>query len=163
MTRSFVWLSALVSIIWLGTIGGCAKPGTSTEGAKPSGAKAAAKIDGPDQRLTAQAVLDKMAAAYKNAKSYEDFGTVELRDEGQPSEPQRANFSVAAVRPNKLRMKLYQGEVVCDGKQWYAFSKLMPDQAMLREAPAKLNLNLLQVDNVIGQTLACRSLSNTIR
>ena len=154
MTRSFVWLSALVSIGWLGLIGGCAKPSASAGDSKPSGAKAAAKTDSPGQTLTtAEAVLDKMAAAYKNAKSYEDFATVELREEGVPGEPQRANFSVAVERPNKLRMKLYDGEVVCDGKQWYAFSKLIPNQAMLREAPAKLTLNQLQVDNVIGQTL----------
>jgi peroxiredoxin len=52
-----------------------------------------------------------------------------------------------------LRIKFYQGEVVCDGKKWYAFCKDIPDQAVLREAPAKLNLQMLQADTVLNQAL----------
>ena len=51
------------------------------------------------------------------------------------TEPRRVDFKVAFERPNKLRLKFYQGEVVCDGKKWFAFSKDIPGQAVLRDAP----------------------------
>ena len=50
-------------------------------------------------------------------------------------------------------MKFYQGEVVCDGKKWYAFCKDIPGQAVLREAPAKITLPMLQADTVLNQVL----------
>ncbi len=114
--------------------------------AKPSAAPV------PSPALTAQAVLQKMAEAYRNAATYEDFATAELWEAGS-KEPQRADFKVAFERPNKLRIKFYQAEVVCDGKKWYAFCKDIPDQAVLREAPAKLNLQMLQADTVLNQAL----------
>ena len=84
--------------------------------------------------LTAQAVLEKMVAAYHSARTYEDFATAELWEEGT-SEPRRADFKVAFQRPDKLRMEFYQGRIVCDGKKWLAFCKDIPGQAALREAP----------------------------
>ncbi len=97
-------------------------------------------------------VLKKMAAAYRTATTYEDFGTAELLDEGGTLQ-RRADFKVAFQRPNKLRMNFYQGEVVCDGKKWYAFCKDIPGQAVLRDAPQRLNLQMLQADTVMNQAL----------
>ena len=74
---------------------------------------------------TAHAVLDKMVDAYRKAPSYEDFATVELWEAGQ-TEPRRADFRVVFQRPNKLRMTCYQGELACDGKQWFGYSKDIP-------------------------------------
>lgn len=146
----------MILIVCFSFLLGCDNAGPQSGSPKGSAQAAKSSVSPISQNTgaeTAQSVLDKMAAAYHNATSYEDFGTVELRDEGSPGEPQRASFSLATERPNKLHMKFYQGEVVCDGKQWYAFSKQVPGQVMLREAPAKLNLNQLLVDNVIGPAL----------
>ena len=97
-------------------------------------------------------VLKKMAAAYRTATTYEDFGTAELLDEAGTLQ-RRADFKVAFQRPNKLRMNFYQGEVVCDGKKWYAFCKDIPGQQVLRDAPERLNLQMLQADTVMNQAL----------
>ncbi len=50
-------------------------------------------------------------------------------------------------------MKFYQGEIVCDGKKWFAFSKDIPGQAVLRDAPEKIKLPMLQADPVLNQVL----------
>ncbi len=122
---------------------------SATADAKPSAPPAAGNL------LTAQDVLEKMAAAYKNASSYEDFGTLELRQERmQESSDTRANFSVALERPNKLHIELLDGTVVCDGKQWYAKSELVQGQVVLREAPARLGMNIFHADNWLYSALS---------
>ena len=94
----------------------------------------------PATLLTAEDVLEKMAAAYKNAASYEDFGTLEFRQEPtQEQSETRANFSVTLQRPNKLRVEFFSGKVICDGKQWLRFCDTVPGQAVLRDAPPKLS------------------------
>jgi outer membrane lipoprotein-sorting protein/peroxiredoxin len=136
---------------------GCDRPGSP--GASVANTKAASSgaVDGKSSAAsgglqTAQGVLEKMVAAYKNASTYEDFATAELWEDGN-KEPLRANFRVAFERPNKLRMMFYQGEVVCDGKKWFAYSKDIPYQAVLREAPDKLNLHMLQADPRLDDVL----------
>ena len=96
-----------------------------------------------------------MAAAYKNAASYEDFGSLEFRqDPPREQSETRANFSVTLQRPNKLRVELFKGNVVCDGKQWYASCDAMPGQVVLREAPAKLSMNMLRADGLLYSALS---------
>ena len=114
-------------------------------GAKPSGAP----VSGAP--MTAQGVLEKMAEAYRTAPSYEDFATAELgtRQHGTPA----SRFQGGFQRPNKLANEVLSGQVVCDGKKWYAFSKDIPGQAVLRDAPGKLNLQMLQADTVLNQVL----------
>ncbi len=163
MTRCGAGLLAFAFVLGLVQAVGCEKPLRSsdtsaadraaagpaksvTADAKPSGAPASATV------LTAQGVLQKMAEAYRSAATYEDFATAELWEAGG-TEPQRADFKVAFERPNKLRIKFYQGEVVCDGKKWYAFCQDIPDQAVLRQAPAKPTLAMLQADTVMNQAL----------
>ena len=127
-------LFLVFATVGLGLAGGCTKPprsettahADSSAAAKPSAAPVVGEL------RTAQEVLDKMTAAYKNAATYSDRGRVELTEPGAAGSRQ-ADFSVAFERPNKLRLNVYQGEVVCDGKKWFGFSKDIPDQAVLGE------------------------------
>ncbi|MGO9110600.1 MAG: redoxin domain-containing protein [Thermoguttaceae bacterium] len=161
MTRCNAGLLVFAFVFGLVQAVGCEKrPGsldTSAADAKVAGptnsTTADAKASGASSAsLTAHAVLEKMAEAYRNASTYEDFATAELLEAGS-TEPRRADFKVAFERPNKLRIKFYQGEVACDGKKWYAFCRDIPDQAVLREAPEKLKLQMLQADTVLNQAL----------
>ena len=100
---------------------GPANPATAD--GKPSGVPASSGV------LTAQDVLQKMAAAYRSASAYEDFGTLEFRqDPTRDQSETRANFSVTLQRPNKLRIEFFNGMVICDGKQWCARCELHPDR-----------------------------------
>ena len=158
MTRCHTRLLIFAMVVGLVQAVGCDKrpsaSDTSGADAKATGPadSATAGAKPPGAALTAQGVLEKMAEAYRSATTYEDFATAELSEEGS-TEPRRVDFKVAFQRPNKLRMKFYQGEVVCDGKKWYAFSKDIPGQAVLRDAPEKIRLQMLQADTVLNQVL----------
>ena len=126
--------------------GGCGN--SATAGTKSSGTPASSGS------MTAKSVLEKMAAAYKNATSYEDFGTLESRlDPAQEHSDNRGQLLRNVQRPNKLRVEFFNGKVVCDGKQWYASCDAAPGQAVLREAPAKLNMNILRADGLLYSAL----------
>ncbi|MEI8372532.1 MAG: TlpA disulfide reductase family protein [Planctomycetota bacterium] len=149
MTRCNVGLLIFAMAIGLIQAVGCDKPSnTSGADAKASGSPVSSVP------LTAQGVLEKMAATYKNASSYEDFGTLEFRtDPTQERSDTRVNFSVALQRPNKLRVEFFNGMVICDGKQWCARCELVPGQAVLREAPPKLSLDILRADDLLYSAL----------
>ena len=174
MTRCHARLLILATVVGLVQAVGCDKrPGSSgTSGAETKAAgpadsaasspansgsadakSSAASIPGGLQ--TAQDVLEKMAAAYKSASSYEDFGSLEFRS--APLEARsdtRFKFSVAFQRPNKLRLELFDGKAVCDGKQWFAACANVPGQVVLREAPAKLSMNVLRADSLLYSALS---------
>ena len=155
-------LIALASVIVLAQMAGCQKPAGSapatsavSTGASPqvsaSSASAASKED-QGKLTTAHAVLDKMVDAYHKAPSYEDLATVELWEAGK-KEPNRADFRVVFQRPNKLRMTCYQGELACDGKQWFGYSKDIPFQAVLRDAPPTVNMQMLTADKELDRAI----------
>ena len=120
---------------------------SAAAGAKPSGAAASGDL------LTAQDVLEKMAAAYKNAASYEDRGTVEFRREPTRAERHAGQLLRGAAAAQQAAHRVLQRQGVCDGKQWFACCDSMPGQVVLREAPPKLNMNLLRADDLLYSAL----------
>ncbi len=163
MTRSCLWILLLVSAGILPAMTGCEKAAdpshpdkaesaaSSTPKDSASGA-AAVQPGNAGSLTTAHAVLDKMAEAYRNAASYEDFATADFWEEGA-KEGRRADFQVIFQRPNKLRMKLYEGELTCDGKKWFGYSKEIPDQAVLRDAPPAIKMPMLTADMAMNRAL----------
>lgn len=149
---AFSIMIALVQAVGCGKPSGSSGSAAATSGtdAKAAPAEGGTPLAGPV--LTAQDVLQKMAAAYRNAATYEDHATAELMEPGS-TEPRRVDFKVAFERPNKLRLKIYQGELTCDGKKWFAFSNDIPGQAVLRDAPEKITLAMLQADQTLNQVL----------
>ena len=123
------------------------RPTRQAADAKPSGAPA------PGHSLTAQDVLEKMAAAYRSASTYEDFATAELSEPGS-TEPRRVNFSVAFERPNKLRMSSIRARSFVTERSGLPSRKDIPGQAVLRDAPEKIKLPMLQADPVLNQVLS---------
>jgi peroxiredoxin len=157
--RRYVAFLALAVV--LAQTAGCGdKPAGSTQTGKadssasaaPSKPSSSAAQSESDKLTTAHAVLEKMAAAYRNAATYEDFGTAACWQDGA-DKPPRVNFQAIFQRPNKLCMKFYQGELTCDGKKWFGFSKDIPDQAVLRDAPEKIKLSMLIADISLGNAL----------
>ncbi len=154
MHRSF-FVPGLMSVV-LACLSGCNNSaGPSQAGKADSSAKASTAKPSPSSaaasdagKLTsAREVLEKMAAAYHNAASYEDFGSLEYRDEPtRPQSERRQNFSVAYDRPNKIRVELLNGRVICNGKQWCGSCAMVPGQEVLRDAPAKISMDILRAD-----------------
>jgi hypothetical protein len=90
---------------------------------------------------TGRGVLEAMAAAYQSAPRYADAG--ELRfyvRRGEEVLDNKVDFAVSFVRPNRLRMEVYQVKLVCDGQRLRAAIDDLPGQVLELPAPAALSL-----------------------
>lgn len=128
--------------------------------AAPAGGVAPAQPADPGLRPpragqpTPTAILESMAAAYKIATSYADQGTVRVQAKlGDQNVDQPVDYSVALVRPNKLRMQVFQGVVVCDGEQFRAFSHALPGQYLNHPAPQNLSFQDILSDEMLASAL----------
>jgi thiol-disulfide isomerase/thioredoxin len=110
--------------------------------------------DVPREPATAEEVLQRMVVAYKKALSYADAGTIRLViEQGERKIDESADFSVTLVRPNKLRMQVYQAMVVCDGRQFHAVISDLPGQVLATEAPDKVTIKTIYADRLLGSVL----------
>jgi peroxiredoxin len=96
-----------------------------------------------------------MAEVYQKCSSFTDFGTVRLEAHTTRGlvEWDRP-YSVALVRPNKLRLELNDGIIVTDGRQWNAWIRDLPGQVVVRDAPKRLTMDVLFADDELGQSLS---------
>ena len=148
-TRRLVTVTCLV--LGLACLSGCGRGGggkSPADGDRPDDDKPtsngeqppAAAESLPTQQMPAQQVLDNMVAAYRTTPSYADAGKVHLVVEPDPRQISgSANFAVAMVRPNKLRMEVYQAMVVSDGKKFRAAGLDLADQVLELETPERVS------------------------
>lgn len=96
----------------------------------------------------ARKVLDAMVAAYKSAASYSDNGVVRITGEmrGQRTPIYQFDHLVAYALPNKLRLQIYDGILVSDGENLWAFAANLPSQLIKRPAPEQLSVEALYFD-----------------
>jgi outer membrane lipoprotein-sorting protein/peroxiredoxin len=108
--------------------------------------------DGTAKQLSARDVLSRMIAAYRKASSYRDLGSARLYAEadGKPIQDETVNFSLAFVRPNKLRFHAYKAELACDGKKMFAYVSDVPGQIFSRPAPERLTFRNVQPDRAVA-------------
>jgi len=145
--------------------GGAKGPDAGGSGGAPaaaegSGSPAGGKPSGPETvplgpPPTDEQVLPAMVAAYKNAKGYFDKGTIRIRatENGQPVD-QTVEYSVAVVRPNKLRLSVYRGAVVCDGKDYWSYAQHLPGEVVKRPAPQQITLRSLFEDEILADAIS---------
>jgi len=130
---------------------GCTKtePSAAEKGAEQSAAKVP-----PKKFETGREVLEAMTAAYHRAKTYADKGTVRLTAQsGQQQIDQEMPFSVALMRPNKLRLEAYQIRLVIDGAKYYASIGGLPGQVVVKDAPAELQMKTVYSDLILTYAL----------
>ena len=96
-----------------------------------------------------------MIRAYKSATSYRDDSTVELASmqNGQPQQMAIPN-AVVMQRPNKIRMKMDDGTLLCDGVSTYGFAHGLPGQILRLPAPPKLTVASLYPDYLLWSSMA---------
>jgi thiol-disulfide isomerase/thioredoxin len=144
----------------MGLLLGCSSE--STDGGKsPGGTSAtstAASSGGSTARrpepANADEVLQRMAAAYRQANSYADHGQIRLmfqRDGEKVDEV--ADFSVALQRPDRFRLQCYQGAMVSDGKTLWASIAELPDQVLVTDAPPQLTLDAIYFEPTLTSVL----------
>jgi outer membrane lipoprotein-sorting protein/peroxiredoxin len=164
------WVATLAILLGL-MCAGCKQAEPAAEKAEKKGEKKAAaaqktasgsleELSAPDEgqasgpQPTDREILAKMVDAYKKAKSYVDKGVLDLRmtSGGQPAN-ESADYSVAFARPDKLRMHVFSGVVVDDGKQFHAFSKEFLGEYVECAATAKLTLRAIFDDGLLGRSM----------
>ena len=136
-------------LLALAITAGCQR-GQSAKPKEPAGEPAATSDKGdnkttseqPVKLPTARDVLERMVAAYRKASSYIDYGAVRnvVEADGKVVDDRTAHFSLAFVRPNKIRVGAYKAEVVCNGKTLYAYITNIPGQVMSRPAPERITM-----------------------
>lgn len=100
-------------------------------------------------------IMDRMVRAYQDADAYRDQGrlTVAFESDAGPKEFV-TEFSAALVRPNRLRLRVYQATVVVDGKHLRATLDDLPGQMLERPAPTALTIPVLFEDPILAQVLS---------
>lgn len=95
-----------------------------------------------------------MVEAYKNATSYRDAAVVELTGT-QNGQSQRIPYpcKVLLQRPNRLRMQVDKGTLLCDGVNTYGFVQDIPGQIVKVPAPAKLSMASAYPDFLLAQSM----------
>ena len=124
--------------------GGAAGSVASANPDQQSAGTSAAANQLPGQKpATGRDVLRRMIAAYQNATSYSDKGKLQFFAEGGNEKlvNETFDFCVAYQRPNKVRIEAYRTRLVCDGQKVYASVKQIPNQVLVKDAPAKTGGN----------------------
>ena len=103
---------------------------------------------------TVEEVLERMIEAYKGATSYRDAGVVEMSGT-QNGERQQVTFpnAIALERPNKIRMEIDHGTLLCDGVNTYGFARNLPGQILKVPAPPQLSVKSLYPDVLLAQSM----------
>lgn len=116
----------------------------------------------PPADWTANEVLKRLLATYRQAKTYHDQAVVRLafRQNGQALSQEQPN-AVAYERPDKLSLVAFQATLKSDGKELKAkiedaASKNVDGQVVVRPAPKPLKLNDLARDELLYETISSR-------
>ncbi len=156
-----LFLLSVVGICLVGMMGCGESPSSAPEGpaespvaqASPESLPAGVRL--PEKPpTTGRGVLEAMAAVYQSAKGYADAGEVRLYvRKDQDKVEDQADFAVTFVRPNKLRMEVYQAKVVCDGQHFRAAIDDLVGQVLEVPAPKELSLQSITNDSILADVL----------
>ena len=152
--------TALLTVVGsiLLSIGGCQRQATAPS-TTPTSAAASPTAAVDAVVPTAEELLRRMAAAYRDAPSYSDQGRIRLRyrERGELRQDE-APLSVATSYPGRLRLEAYHALVVCDGDKLYAqlrdeMSGNIDGQILVRPIADEIKLDDLYHDPVLKEAL----------
>lgn len=109
--------------------------------------------------MTAEKVLDKMVAAYKNATSYSDRGRIHLTAKttrGDNIQPIDIKFpmSMSLEKPNKFLIVANEGTARCDGTTFYEYVEPFPKQILKKPAPEKISIEAIFSEPILADAMA---------
>ena len=135
-------------------------------GCKPAKTPVEEKTPAEEQQIAAQPpeakgepgeaeqLLAKMAAAYQQATSYEDAGTVRFLIEPDDEGWSRwSPFSLTLVRPDKIRLAMHELAVVSDGRLLHAWNDRIPGKILEKPAPAELSMPEIYNEQILPPSL----------
>jgi thiol-disulfide isomerase/thioredoxin/outer membrane lipoprotein-sorting protein len=160
---TFAYLLFVASLAMLVANAGCGK-GSSPTASVPSGEEATASngdatADTSEKtaaRPDAARLLEELAAKYKDAKTYQDAGELQISVETQDGQKDSAPvmpFSVALERPDKLRVHSLEASIVADGKKLWASATSLEGQVLLTANPQPISIESLGSDELLVRAM----------
>ncbi|MGQ9576090.1 MAG: redoxin domain-containing protein [Thermoguttaceae bacterium] len=159
-----LWRIAVAASIGLGGALGCQRPAPSntdqpqtgpaqSEQASPPGSR---PVEAPTGQFpSAETLLQEMVAAYKRAHTYSDRGVLKLEETAGGQKQERpVDYAVIFERPNRLRMHVLRGAVVCDGTSFHAHFPEWGEQLVKRPAPPRITPGFLLSDAIFAAALS---------
>lgn len=102
-------------------------------------------------------VLERMVYAYRKATKYTDAGEVRISYDrpGGPEDKRHFDetkpFFTHWTKPNKLRMRFLEAEIVSDGKNFYATLEFFEREILQTQAPQELNSEFVLQDQAMNR------------
>lgn len=134
--------------------------GTGTSGGTKGTSAEKTDSESSAERPEATAVLQRLLATYRDAKSYSDVGKVRLsfRQNGELIQEEWTS-AVRFARPNRLSIEAFQAQVACNGRELKAriedpTTGNVDGQILVRPAPAELKLKDLASDPLLYDILS---------
>ncbi len=174
------WL-CLAALFLCGLLAGCSNstsedPPTAKTAAPGSGGdsettltsdaqtKTPAENPAPGQDSPAMDVLQRMAKVYRDAKTYADAGVARMQYRGDGEQVnQEFPFSVSFQRPNKLRLQVYEGQIVSDGERVHGMFDDVKGYVVASDAPAKLTPEAVYADAYLRVMLTQRQVGAALQ
>ena len=128
----------------------------STPPDPPSAKTPSITENSPDDPVDPYTLLDRMIIAYKSAISYSDHATVQIIGKMSlpDTKPVPWKCTVAFLRPNRLRLEIYDGKLVSDGEDCYAQIRLLDDQVLHFSTPDNWTIETLFQDVYLDAAIA---------
>jgi thiol-disulfide isomerase/thioredoxin len=160
------WLSALpfgaASVLL--SLAGCG--GSASDPVAPA-AKAtptAGKAGGAASPQSGKELLEQVAAAYRQAVTYSDQGVARVQYKLNDKETKHDfPFSVTYAQPNRVWLKAYEGEVVCDGQRISALHESVRGYVRTADAPQKLTVGKIYSDEFLWSALNERQVGGPLQ
>lgn len=134
------------------------EPGTKTPslvaggGDTPIAPKATETLPIPQEPV--QPIFDKMVKAYRDAKSYQDNGEIQIVwTKGEKTWQRKIKCRTNLQRPNRVQLSVDNTVINADGKTFVAYTDLHPGVIIHRKCPAEITLLDLLCDREIYRGL----------
>ena len=130
-------------------------PGGPTLGPQGATARGEQPETASAPQVTAREALEAMVSAYRKASRYADQGYLEVRYQlGGQQLGEKGNFRVALDRSaSKIRVEVYRGVLVSDGRKLCATTGNLPNQVLQRDAPAQVTIESIYSDPKLADAM----------
>lgn len=146
-------LATPICVVLAAALCGCPTAATGpagTAGTAATSASTAAPLT--TANLTPVEIFTRLAQAYAKAEQYHDQGELRIRfvRDGR-EEGTAAKAALTFARPNRFRLEYNGVDMASDGRELVARIVPLPDQLLVRPAPAELSAAVLEVDPLLAQ------------
>ncbi len=160
MPRTAIALGGALALLLLAGCNRSQGDGGATSKATLTSAQAA----DPATPKSGRELLEKVAAAYRQAVTYSDRGVARVEYKLNDKETKHAfPFSVTFAQPNRIWLKAYEGEVVCDGQRISAVHESIRGYVRTADAPEKLTPAKVYGDAFLGSALNERQVGGPLQ